>query len=175
MDATSPRIYVASLSDYNAGTLHGAWIDAVQDADAIAEEVRDMLAASTEGHAEEWAIHDYEGFEGIEVGEYESFETVSTIAQALVKHGPAWAAYYSNQGGIDYVDGFEEDYQGEWSSIEDYAEELFRDCWTKESVDQLDSWPFTCIDWERAARDLVLGGDNWTADNPAGGVYVFRN
>jgi antirestriction protein len=169
---TNPRIYVASLSDYNAGTLHGAWIDADQDADAIAEEVREMLASSTEGHAEEWAIHDYEGFDSIKLGEWESFETVSTIAKALEEHGPAWAAYYDNQGGLERVDSFEDDYCGEWDSIEDYAQELAGELG---AVPSDVSWPCTCIDWERAARDLELGGDNWTADSPAGGVYVFRN
>ena len=34
--ATSgPRIYVASLSDYNAGRLHGEWIDADQGAEGM--------------------------------------------------------------------------------------------------------------------------------------------
>ena len=31
----SPRIYVASLSDYNAGRLHGVWIDAAEELDEI--------------------------------------------------------------------------------------------------------------------------------------------
>ena len=30
-----PRIYAASLSDYNNGRLHGAWIDSDQDREAI--------------------------------------------------------------------------------------------------------------------------------------------
>ena len=30
-----PRIYVASLSDYNNGTLHGMWIEAVTDPEAM--------------------------------------------------------------------------------------------------------------------------------------------
>ena len=38
----TPRIYVASLSDYNAGHLHGRWIDADQDPDAIREEIAAM-------------------------------------------------------------------------------------------------------------------------------------
>ena len=31
----NPRIYVASLSDYNAGRLHGSWLDAAQSAEAL--------------------------------------------------------------------------------------------------------------------------------------------
>src|SRR5687767_8165427 len=95
---SGPSIYVASLSDYNAGTLHGRWIDATQDAEDIQAEVQDMLSKSTEPHAEEWAIHDYEGFEGLKLSEWESFEKVSEVAQAIEEHGPAFAAYVDNEG-----------------------------------------------------------------------------
>lgn len=40
------RIYVACLASYNNGVLHGAWIDAQSDADAMQEEVNAMLRAS---------------------------------------------------------------------------------------------------------------------------------
>jgi len=46
--AETPRIYVASLADYNAGRLHGCWIDADQSADAIRDEIAQMLAESKE-------------------------------------------------------------------------------------------------------------------------------
>ena len=65
----SPRIYVASLSDYNAGQLHGKWIDADQEASNILGAVHAMLSASTEPYAEEWAIHDYEGFGDLRLGQ----------------------------------------------------------------------------------------------------------
>ena len=45
---TKPRIYVASLSDYNAGRLHGRWIDADQDAVGIRANITVMLAESKE-------------------------------------------------------------------------------------------------------------------------------
>jgi antirestriction protein len=41
-----PKIYVACLADYNAGRLHGAWIDADQDPDDIEREVWAMLRES---------------------------------------------------------------------------------------------------------------------------------
>ncbi|WP_024353472.1 antirestriction protein ArdA [Brevundimonas naejangsanensis] len=43
---SSPRIYVACLAAYNNGFLHGAWIDADQDADQIRVEIAAMLARS---------------------------------------------------------------------------------------------------------------------------------
>ena len=59
---TTPRIYVASLADYNAGRLHGRWIRADQQAEALHQEIAAMLAESQEPVAEDWAIHDYENF-----------------------------------------------------------------------------------------------------------------
>ena len=58
-----PRIYVACLAAYNNGCLHGRWIEATTP-DEIWEQVRAMLADSPEPDAEEWAIHDHDGFEG---------------------------------------------------------------------------------------------------------------
>jgi antirestriction protein len=63
----SPPIYVASLSDYNAGRLHGRWIDAAVEVEQVVEEIEAILAESKEEIAEEWAVHDcqpqrYAGF-----------------------------------------------------------------------------------------------------------------
>lgn len=41
------RIYVACLAAYNKGILHGAWIEANQDADQIRDEIAAMLARSS--------------------------------------------------------------------------------------------------------------------------------
>jgi antirestriction protein len=151
----TPRIYVASLSDYNAGRLHGCWVDCDQDADSINAEIAAMLAASADPGAEEWAIHD--------------------AAAGIVEHGGAFAAGIANDGGLTYFDpdacGFEDCYRGEWSSLAEYAEEFAHDCCF--ITDNHDGWPFDCIDWERAGNELVMGGDIWTADNPAGGIWVF--
>ncbi|HBO1348742.1 TPA: antirestriction protein ArdA, partial [Pseudomonas aeruginosa] len=40
------RIYVADLAAYNAGHLHGVWIDATLGLDDIQAQVSAMLAAS---------------------------------------------------------------------------------------------------------------------------------
>ncbi|GAA6614928.1 antirestriction protein ArdA [Scytonema sp. NUACC26] len=41
-----PQIYIACLASYNAGYLHGEWVDANQDVDAIREEISKILATS---------------------------------------------------------------------------------------------------------------------------------
>ena len=74
------RIYVADLSAYNNGKLHGCWIDATQDLEDIQTQVQAMLKDSPEVDAEEYAIHDYEGFGSYSVGEYSGIEELHEIA-----------------------------------------------------------------------------------------------
>ena len=76
------RIYVADLAAYNAGHLHGVWIDASLDLDDMQEQVKAMLAASPVEGAEEYAIHDFEGFDGYPLGEYEGLQTAHEIGRA---------------------------------------------------------------------------------------------
>jgi antirestriction protein len=66
---TTAKVYVACLAAYNNGILHGSWIDANQEAQAIHDAIKDMLASSPIANAEEWAIHDYEGFCGLRLSE----------------------------------------------------------------------------------------------------------
>lgn len=175
MTETTPRIYVASLADYNAGRLVGRWIAAAQDAESIQEEIDDMLANDAEPGAEEWAIHDYDDFHGLgtTLGEHPSLETVSHIATGLAIHGVPYAAYVSNIGSayvdVDTFSDFEDAYQGEWSSVEDYAAELLDD-----ALDRIPEDLRPYFDVAAYGRALVPGGDIWTADVP-GGVLVFTN
>jgi antirestriction protein len=122
---TAPRIYVACLAAYNNGILHGAWIDADQSADELHEDVQKMLAASPEPGAEEWAIHDFEGFGSLRLGEYEPLERVADIAAGIAEHGEAFAAWLSYDCDRDpsELSTFEDAYWGEWDSLRAYAED----------------------------------------------------
>jgi antirestriction protein len=181
------RIYVASLADYNAGRMYGAWIDAEQDAEGIEAEVRAMLAQSTEPNAEEWAIHDYE-LGGVKISESESFERVAAIAEALVSiddegSWTTWAtasrgafiAWLENYGdGLEpdeWGDAFREAYAGTYDCVEDYARRHVEDTGMLDNVDANIARYF---DFEAFADDLEMGGDIWTEKVP-GGVAVFIN
>ena len=93
-DSTEPRIYAACLSAYNNGHLHGSWIRAAQDPDLIYDEIHQMLATSPSPQAEEWAIHDYEGFAPHEIDETDDIATLARIAMKIIEqrltlgHGP---------------------------------------------------------------------------------------
>ena len=153
------RIYVASLSAYNAGTLHGEWIDADQDADEIWAEVQAMLKECPENNrhgcpSEEWAIHDHEGFGSWSPSESESFDTVAQMAELIKEYGEAFTIYAEDVGVEQAAENFAEAYQGEWRSGAEFAEEL------ADSIGAINSdakWPLYYIDWERAWHDLSCG------------------
>ena len=165
---TTPRIYVACLAAYNNGHLHGAWIDANQEAGAIHDQIKDMLALSPIARAEEWAIHDYEGFCGLRLSEYEDITKVAEMAALLEEHGEAWGRFAEYEG-IEYAtqERFEEAYRGQWDSEEDFAEDLAQE--TMEIPKHLECY----IDYERLARDLFIN-DYYSAEGEGRKVYVFR-
>lgn len=153
-----PRIYVACLAAYNAGRLHGEWIDADQDPEDIQEEIDAMLKASPEPDAEEWAIHDADDFGGYSISEFESLENVSRIAEGLIEYGEIFAAILDHEGDdVDRASQMMTDgYRGEWDSLENYAAELIDDCC--EVPDFISNY----IDYASFARDLEIGGDVFT-------------
>lgn len=119
------KIYVACLAAYNNGFLHGAWIDAEQDAYDIYAEVRAMLAASPVEDAEEWAIHDHEGFEGAPVSEYMGLEQVAELAAFIAEHGEIGGklvAHFRDLG--EARRAIEDAYAGAYRSLADFAEEI---------------------------------------------------
>jgi antirestriction protein len=165
-----PRIYVASLSDYNAGRLVGRWIalDETTDADDIHTAVQAMLKTSPEPIAEEWAIHDYEGFGDIHLDEYESFDRVAALVAALAEHGDAFAAWATDDWRRANPEKFTDQYLGEYKDRETYAQEDDTLC---DLLDQLPHNLGSYFDWEAYARDLFMDLDD--APAPDGGIYVF--
>jgi antirestriction protein len=173
---THPRIYVASLSDYNAGRLHGGWFAADREAEEIEKEIGFMLASSPEPVAEEWAIHDHEGFGLAFISEYESLETVSRLALGIAEHGLAFAAWAAVQNNYEEALGrFDDAYLGNWESLEDYAEDLLGDLGLDEPEKHVPEWirRYLTFDVEAFARDLELGGDVISVKAPDGSVWVF--
>jgi hypothetical protein len=98
-----PRIYVASLSDYNNGALHGVWLNADQDSGELHAAVQRMLEYSQFPGAEEYAIHDYEGFQGFELHEYEPLATVARLAKGIVEQGEPYALLASRFGIDEWI------------------------------------------------------------------------
>ncbi|MHB8339798.1 MAG: antirestriction protein ArdA [Mycobacteriales bacterium] len=173
-----PQIWVGCLRDYNDGLLHGAWLDADQEPEALQAATEALLARSPRGPgAEEWAIFDHQDFAGINLGEYASFDTVSRLARGLVEHGPPFGAWVGAQGeDPETAARFEEAFLGHWSSLGDYAEQLLEDLGLEELLDRAipgNLRPYVHIDADSLGRDLQLGGDIVVCQSPDGGVWIF--
>lgn len=130
----TPKIYVASLTDYNSGRLVGKWIDCEGlDADDITTEVKEMLDAATKNHPEdgireEWAIHDYECFAPFELGEWETFERVAELAE-IVSHprfdAETFQAYLDAVGFDADPVGFDIAYCGTYDCVQSFVEDWY--------------------------------------------------
>jgi len=89
---------------------------------------------------------------------------------------PSWCdedageAFYDNQPKYwdecpdGFWDAFEEAYAGRFCDDEDFAYDVAENL----GFEQPDEWPYSCIDWTRAARDLRF--DYWES-----GGYYFRD
>ena len=171
----TPRIYVASLADYNAGRLVGAWIPAI-DADEVQEAIAKLLKSSREPFPEEVALHDHEGFGSYEVHEYDSIPLVCAIGAAIAEHGPVFADYLRHVGppsDADHVarlvERFAESYQGEWDSLSTWAESFLEDTGALKDVpESLRNY----IDFDQWADDAEMNGDIFSIELD-GRCHVF--
>lgn len=175
--AAEPRIYVASLSDYNDGRLHGIWVDPTLEVDEINDQIERMLRVSTDEGAEEFAVHDYVGFESLRLQEYDTIETIHRLAIGIEQHGDAFATY-AEWVGTDQAttDGFEDCYYGTYRSMRELVEEWADSMgWMDEITklgDKLGIAPFLRIDY--ALLEDVFRTE-WYVAETSSGVHLFTS
>lgn len=161
------KIYVSCLAAYNNGKLHGTWID-LEDktADEIQDKIDEMLKQSPEEIAEDWAIHDYEDFGEIRIGENEDLEKLVELVELIEEHGDAYRAYYSYTGS-EYAtpEDFENRYRGEYNSLIEFAESTVEGVEIPEQVKNH-------IDWEQMARELCMS--DYREIESDGKYYIFN-
>lgn len=164
-----PRIYVADLAAYNNGILHGVWIDATTELENIQEEVNKMLRSSPEQDAEEYAIHDYEGFGDFYLGEYAGLDTAHKVA-CFIEEFPDFAAALLAEYGGDLDEArkaAQENYIGCYAYLSDFVEILTEE--TTEIPQSLVHY----IDYERMAADMEMNGDIFSIRTGSTEVHVF--
>lgn len=170
-------VYIACLASYNAGRLHGAWVDLeeCQEEDDIQEAISWILATSPKPGAEEWAMHDSSGLPGYlsrtewpGLGELIAWaDGISAVIDEDDRE--AYRLACENQGQTLDEDQFRETYRGCYSSGTDYAYERATE--TGALPDEL-PWPLSCIDWTSAWRELAHDGYH-AEPCSSGGVHIF--
>jgi antirestriction protein len=157
----TPRIYVSTYAKYNAGSIGGAWMELDDYNDA-----EDFLGACAELHSDE---HDpefmFQDYENVPDSFHDDltliYEYIQFIQESHLDKEVIDAGLYL---GIS-LENIEEAYQGQYDSDKDFAEEMAE---STGAINEDVTWPYTCIDWERAARELMY--DYCEHDG-----YYFRN
>lgn len=170
MTPSTPRIYVACLASYNNGQLYGDWIDATQEAEGIYADIYAMLKNSSIANAEEWAIHDYEGFGNLRLSEYESISSVQKKAAFIVEHGEDLGTAVLRYCDDDVKEAshmLEDRYCGVYASTADYAEKI------SESY-TIPAPLVHYIDYQNMARDMEINGDITTIATAHDEVHIFH-
>ncbi len=121
--------------------------------------------------AEEFAIHDSEGFYGL-LSENSSLSDVETLAELISEYGEAYALYAGYLGGdsLPTAAQFEDAYRGTYDTFQAYAEEFVEETGLlSEMPENLRGY----FDMEAYARDLSQ--DYIAVDTSSHDVAVFSN
>jgi antirestriction protein len=168
------QIYIACLASYNAGHLHGAWIDVSSDADAMREEVAAVLASSPVPGAEEWAVHDYDGFP--DMGEYPGLDAIAATAELYELAAEYdigaddFRAIAANWHGVraDILRALD-NFAGIFDRLRDFADGLADETLAAHGIKEGD-FAQQHFDYESHARDIEIEYDVVTCPS---GVAVF--
>lgn len=171
---TTPRVWIGCLACYNDGKLAGDWYNAID-----AEEVTTADVHGRDSSHDELWVFDYENIPASgEMSPAYAADWGKCLAEVGDSLRPALCAWVESGdyvaegiiGDLPSIYDFEERYCGEWESFEDYAENLADDIGLLADVPEEIARYF---DWSAWTRDLAF--DYTTADNPEGGVFVFRS
>ena len=157
-----PMVYVGTYRKYNEGSIYGKWISlsACEDYDTFYEVCREIHKDEEDP---ELMFQDFQGFPSSMYSECfgrDTFEKIMEWYDKYSENGEAFSVWY-NLFSDDDFDHFDDDYMGEYGSLEDYAEQLVDECY------DLPEFAKTYFDYEKFARDL--GYDGYYEDSG----YVF--
>lgn len=130
-----------------------------------------MLSNSPEEDAEEYAIRDYEGFEGYSVSEWSGIDELHKVA-CFIEENPGIGGALLSQfcdNLEEAMQAIEDNYYGCYDSLADYTEELTTS--TSEVPDHLSYY----IDYDRMGRDMEMSGDIFTVETAHNELHVFGN
>ena len=116
------QIYVACLSSYNSGILHGKWIKPENDLEDLKEQINQVLKSSPIPNAEEYAIHDYNNFPNL--GEYPGLDNIIKVQEAIDEHGQYIVNAFLDNWSVEDLDHIDEAYYGEYDSFSEFAQQL---------------------------------------------------
>ena len=163
-----PAVYIGTYRKYNEGSLFGAWLDITKF-----ENYDEFISVCKFLHRDEadpeLMAQDYECFpeslycESI-MGE-DTFNKIKEYGELDDDKKEAYMIYLDGGLGKEDIESFEDAYMGKYDSEEDYAYQLFNECYDIEKMmGSLSSY----MDYAAVARDLFIS-DYYYEDG-----HVFR-
>lgn len=172
-----PKVYVACLAAYNNGFLHGKWIDVSGDEEDLQDAINNMLKDSPEPDAEEWAIHDFEGFGDYRIEEYTRISELCEIANLINndENDELILSLMDHLGSGTSIDDakefLENNYRGKYKDLGDYA---YEQCEQSGDLHNIPPYIQYHIDFDAMGRDWDYSGDIFTISE-GHEIHVFSN
>lgn len=144
------QIYVGTYAKYNNGSIAGDWLTLSDYADK-----KEFYEACAKLHEDEddpeFMFQDTDGEHFGMITESDIDDDLFDLVHSLDEdEAEIYAAYRKNFDG-SWSD-CQDRYQGSYESDEAFAEYMAEQCG---DYPRQVSWPYTCIDWEWAARELM--------------------
>lgn len=152
-------VYCGTYAKYNSGDISGRWL-CLGDYDDYDEFIEACKELHDDEEDPEFMFQDYEA-EGVFRNLISECSVSSDIWEAaeLLSDGDndisvykAFAEAYGETDVKKIVQEADDRYVGEYNSDEDFAEDYAEQI----GVEIQNAWPHNCIDWKRAARDLMF-------------------
>ena len=164
----APALYVGTYAKYNSGSLSGMWVDLTTFYDCD-----DFLNFCNALHADEkYPELMFQDFQNMPKAFYcesginaETFGKINDYYKLCQHYDKAAVDAYIDYNNNFDMDGFENDFCGEYDSEEDFSREIVNDCYDLEKqMGHLAMY----FDYEAFAHDLFI--TNYVYNNG----YVFR-
>lgn len=150
------QIAYNELAHYNNGTLIYKWFDldgvTKEEHEQERQEWLDSLPPVYGCPCEEWCVGDVDGVPRNFVSDFGLSDEFWQYKEAAEESHLEWEVFEAAAALDIPADMVEELYQGEYDSDTDFAQELAEDIGL---LNDSPAWPYTCIDWEHAARELM--------------------
>lgn len=168
-----PAVYAVSVLDHVRGLVHGVWLHADVSTGELMAGVDEMLRRSpTALHLAErtkwWTIRDFAGFGPLRLTTaYDDPHTFTAVARGISQHGHGFAAWARLVGpNAERLVEFEDNYLGEWESVEAYAADFLDSAGESAHSDP------AAVD--RLARSLEACGEIRVVRGFGDRVWLFR-
>ena len=175
-DENAPAVWVACLSSYNHGNLHGAWVNVPDSVEEMRELIEQVLQSSPSPDGEEWGFFDNSELAPFDIGEYEDLETLVMYATAINlakadNNDDAFSVWdYDEYRGDDaesIYNRFKDQYMGCFRDGVEFSESYFDDC------NEIPAHLSNYIDYEAVWRDLR--NDAYYLKESYADNHVFRS